>query len=266
MQHKIKYRCITSMNQGIYDNLGSYMIDTWLKNWPSDSELVVYAENVGIKQKDNRLKILDWFEFCQEDQNKFSKITNDPRPLRFSKKGFSWLHAIENPDSERIVWIDSDITFYKKINYDLLDGLLPSNKLIALFDCYYQLNPNYTPEQYLDVNNRGKMAAESGFVIIDTIHPKYKDYVKEYRNLYLSKETDPALVRRYDGEVCLVAARNFLDQVEDLSLLRTSNKTQTPLNRSKLSVYFQHHKGGVKDGFNHKKIKEIIKINEESNI
>lgn len=266
MQSKIKYRCITSMNQRIYDNLGSYMIDTWLKQWPQDCELVVYGENVDVKQRDDRLHILDWFEFCDKDQEQFAKITNDPRPLRFSKKGFSWLHAIENANSEKIVWIDSDITFYKKITYELLDGLLTNKKLIALFDCYYQKNPNYTQEQYLDLNNRGKMAAESGFVIIDTMHPKYKEYVKEYRNLYLSKETNPALARRYDGEVCLVAARNFLDQVEDLSLLRTTNKTQTPLNRSKLSVYFQHHKGGVKDGFNHKKIEEIIKINEESNI
>ena len=259
----MKYKCITSMNQGIYDNLGSYMIDTWLKFWPNSSKLTIYAENVKINQQDPRLEILDWYEYCLEDQNKFAKITNDVRPLRFSKKGFSWLHAMENADSEKLVWLDSDLLFYKSINYKLLDDLLPKYKLIALFDCYYQSNPNYITDEYVDWKNRGKMAAESGFVIIDTLHNNYQEYIKEYRNLYLAETTHPTLARRYDGEICVCAAMNFLELVEDLSLLRTTNKTQTPLNRCRLSEFFQHHKGKVKDSFNSDRIKEILDINKE---
>jgi len=244
--------------------LGSFMIDTWLEFWPADAQLIIYAENVEIKQKDPRIVILDWHEHCLADQEEFAKILHDARTLRFSKKGFSWLHAMENNHSHKLVWLDSDLLFYKNIDYKLLDSLLPSHKLIALFDCFYQTNPNYTPEEYLDWRNRGKMAAESGFVIMDTSHEKYPEYVKQYRQLYLNQETHQSLARRYDGEVCVCAAIDFLDLVEDLSSLRTSNKTQTPLNRSKLSEYFQHHKGKVKDGFTEKRIKEILDINKEN--
>ena len=46
-----------------------------------------------------------------------------------------------------------------------------------------------------------------------------------------------------------LAARDFLKDVEDLSQLRLTNKTQTPLNKSKLSEYFNHQKGKVKKGY-----------------
>ena len=258
----MRYECITSMNQKIYNQIGSYMIDTWLKCWPSDSKLIVYAEDIEIKQKDPRLQILNFSEYCQTDLDNFSTLTDDPRPLRFARKGFSWLHAMENTKSEKLVWLDADLLFYKNINYTLLDDLLPAKKLIAFFDCYYQKNPDYTIEEYLDWKNRGKMSAESGFVIIDTSHKRYQHYVEEYRRLYLAEETHSTLARRYDGEICVAAARTFLQFVEDLSSLRTTNKTQTPLNRSKLTKFFTHHKGKVKDGFTSSIIEEIIKDRE----
>ena len=53
----------------------------------------------------------------------------------------------------------------------------------------------------------------------------------------------------YDGEVAVAAAKEFLIDVQDLSQLRLTNKTQTPLNKSHLSEYFNHQKGKVKKGY-----------------
>ncbi len=253
------YSCVTSQTPNIYNHLGSHMIDTWLRCWPAESQLTIYAENVNIKQQDPRIRVLDWHEHCSEDYHNFrTNITRDKRTSRFAKKGFSFLHFLENETADNLVWLDSDLLFYKQIPESLLESLLPNNKLIALFDCYYQENPEYTTEQYNDCQSRGRMAAESGFVIINKNNSCYDEYVKNYRTLYTSAEPHPALWKRYDGEICLVAACEFLDQVEDLSKHRNTNKTQTPLNRSWLGEYVSHHKGRSKDGYSKDHIQNIL--------
>lgn len=254
------YSCVTSQSAAIYNHLGSHMIDTWLKFWPEESQLTIYAENVNIKQKDSRIRVLDWEEYCGKDYKNFrTNVTRDKRTSRFAKKGFSFLHFMEHESAENLVWLDSDLLFYKKLTIDILQGLLPDNKLIALFDCYYQENPQYTFEQYVNCKGRGRMAAESGFVIVNKSNAHYTQYVDNYRKLYLDPTPHPALWKRYDGEICLVAACEFLDQIEDLSKHRNTNKTQTPLNKSWLSEYVSHHKGRSKDGYSAEHILEILK-------
>jgi hypothetical protein len=51
---------------------------------------------------------------------------------------------------------------------------------------------------------------------------------------------------------------DFRDQVEDLSKLRTTNKTQTPLNRCWLTDYIHHRKAGTKYTFDFEKFKKEV--------
>lgn len=245
----MKYTCITSMTLGHFERIGGVMIDSWKKYWPKDAKMIVYAEGFDHTSTDDRVSFIKWEDFCVTDHAEFCKKTNDSSTQRFAKKGFAFLHAMENPDRERIIWVDADILFYKNISEQLIDSLMPSNKVVSLFDCYYQANNNYTLEEYIDKDNRPQMAAESGFLIVNTKHKNYISYVKNYRKLFTDSTKDPGLVSWYDGEVAVLAARDFLIDVEDLSNLRLTNKTQTPLNKSKLSEYFNHQKGKVKKGY-----------------
>ena len=245
----MKYTCVTSMTPGLFERIGGVMLDSWKKYWPNDAKLIVYAEGFEHASTDSRVTFIRWEDYCIEEHTAFCEKTNDNSTRRFAKKGFAFLHAMENLVGERIIWIDADILFYKEITEKLIDSIMPLNKVVALFDCYYQANNNYTIEEYIDKNNRPQMAAESGFLIVNTIHENYNLYVKNYRKLFTDKNKDPGLVSWYDGEVAVLAARDFLKDVEDLSQMRLTNKTQTPLNKSKLSEYFNHQKGKVKKGY-----------------
>ena len=91
---------------------------------------------------------------------------------------------------------------------------------------------------------------ESGFVIINKKHQNFQDYLNEYERLYDSEDRLPEIGEWFDGNVCAAAAINFRTQVEDLSKLRTTNKSQTPINRSWIYEYCYHAKAKQKNNIN----------------
>lgn len=237
----MKYTCITSMTQNHTLHIGAAMIESWAKYWPVDCELIIYAEGFEQTSDDSRVKFISWEESCFTEWQEFCKKTTDQSSHRFAKKGFSWLHAMEHYTNDRLAWLDADLLFKQLITDSILNDILPNDKLVALFDCYYQVSPNYSKTEYEDWETRKQFGAESGFVVLNPAHSKYQEYVSNYRSLYVS-EKDPSLDRWYDGEVVLSAAKTFLGEVEDLSQHRRTNKTQTPLNHSYLADYMGHIK------------------------
>jgi hypothetical protein len=231
------------MTVGHIEHIGKIMYESWIRYWPDNCELIIYAEGFSKESDDPRVKFISWEENCLKEWQDFCDRTTDGSTQRFAKKGFSFLHAMENKNkNERLLWLDADLLFKKTISVELLDGILPTDKLVALFDCYYQSNRDYTQDQYVDWKERKTFGAESGFVVVNTAHQLFNTYVSNYRKLYTSSDKDPSLVSWYDGEVVLSAAKEFLIEVEDLSKLRTTNKTQTPLNHCYLSDYMGHIK------------------------
>lgn len=237
----MKYTCITSMTKNHTLHIGAAMVESWIKYWPNDCELIVYAEGFEQQSTDPRVKFVSWESCCLDEWQKFCIKTTDQSAHRFAKKGFAWLHAMENYNNTRIAWLDADLLFKQPITHEILNSILPENKLVALFDCYYQINPQYTKTQYEDAQTRKQFGAESGFVVINPTHARYKEYVTNYRTLFTGNK-DSSLDRWYDGEVVLSAAKTFLGEVEDLSRHRRTNKTQTPLNHSYLADYMGHIK------------------------
>jgi hypothetical protein len=130
-----------------------------------------------------------------------------------------------------------------------------NDKLIAFFDQFFTIHPNYTVEEYVNLDTRKSFGAESGFIIVNTSHANYNQYVKNYETLY--SERDPAITHWYDSEVVVLAARPFLKQVFDLSSLRTTNKTQTPINRCWLTVYFSHQTAKSKTQYSINQLREL---------
>lgn len=253
-----QYTCITSMTQKMHDHIGSVMIDSWNRYFPEPHSLIVYAENCKINSFP-RVIIKDWHDECYDDWYRFSQKTSNTSSQRFAKKGFAFLKALENCNTRFIIWLDADILFLKKFPQEKLESILPDGKLISLFDCFYQEIPNYSPEEYLNTRMRKQMGAESGFVIIDTHHQNFLEYRTKYRELYNSKNQPDECRLWYDGEVVIESARPFLNQVFDLSALRTTNKTQTPLNRSWMAEYFTHQKGRSKRGYTKEELQNFTK-------
>ena len=226
------------MNQEYFDIVGKNMIDSFLQYTPDDFELHVYAENITSDIPLNyKLKYYDWNITCYKDWLEFSKKTDDSKSIKFAKKGFAFLHALENINTEKLVWLDADILFLQETNKNIIDSTLPKDYMIGLFDHSY-------------LNNKG-FSAESGYVIIDTKHKSYKDFVNTYKKYYTVNSKPREIERWYDGQVCMLAASKFDKLVYNLSKLRYNDVTHTPLNDSPLNKYMIHYKG--------KKTKRFIK-------
>lgn len=254
----MKYACVTSMHEEYYNHIGGIMVRSWENYWPKESTLTMYNEGFT-PPVSNRIVLKDWQTHCGTNHAIFCSKCDDKTTQKFAKKGFAFLDALKTIDCDFLVWLDADLLFSKNISTETLDNILPSHKLVALFDCFYQEFPQYTKEQYLDTSSRKFMAAESGFVIVNKNHKNFNSYVAEYERLFTTETKDPSLVSWYDGEVALSAARQFLDEVVDLSQLRTTNKTQTPLNKTWLAEYVTHQKGRSKNNYTKEQLEEFTK-------
>jgi hypothetical protein len=250
--------CVTTFNQQIYDRIGSVMLESWKKYWDS-GKLVIYSEGVDVSLHE-KIEVVDWREKCFADWDIFQQKTGDSSTKKFAKKGFAFLNALENVKTDYLVWLDADLLFHKPFQYENFIKILSDEKLIGYFDVFYQEIPNYKSAEYLDIKSRKHMAAESGFVIINCKHKNFVEYARNYRKLFESLTKPEVCVHWYDGEVVAESARNFLDQVQDLSLLRTTNKTQTPLNKTWLSEFFTHQKGKSKDHYSIEDLKKFTNL------
>jgi hypothetical protein len=250
-----KIVCITSMNKPYYDNIGKLMIESWSARWPDDCELLVYQEDFEIDKFD-KVTGVSWKDRCYDNWLKFSMKAKGPC-VKFAKKGYTMISAMETVNCDLLIWCDADTLTYQQFPKEKILSILPKNKLIAFFDTYYQQTSKYSETEYLDVN-RTRSAAESGFVIIDKNHKHFKDYLAEYKSLYNSPTPSPDIGPWFDGNVCAVAATHLREFVEDLSKLRTRSKTQTPINHCWIGEYVRHKKAKQKNSLSYDQFKQEI--------
>jgi hypothetical protein len=231
-----KYAFITSMNQQYYGHIGRFMLESFLKYAPKHFVLHLYAESITSElPRANNLVIYDWNQVCKADWEKFAVKTDDSSAQKFGKKGWASIHAWENIDADKLIWLDADLLFHKEFDEEIIELTLPKKKLIGLFD-----------QNYLQETGLSKPSAETGYVILNKRHPDFESFVKEYRRNYELPEKPDSLHRWWDNQICMLVANQFKDHVYDLSDLRTTDKTQTPLNRSPIAEYFSHQKGKSK--------------------
>jgi len=238
------YTFITSMNQAYWDHIGKYMILSFLKYAPLHFKIHLYAEDITaeLPQADN-LIVHDWNVDCNPSWEKFAANTQDAAAQKFGKKGWASIHAWENIEADRLVWLDADLLFLKEFNEEIFDLTLPEGKLIGLFD------HNYIAVKRGIVETQP--SAETGYVILDCNHKSFKSFVKQYRETYELPEKPDTLYRWWDNQICMLVANNHRPHVYDLSELRNKGaKTQTPLNHSPLAEYFIHQKGKSKKNLN----------------
>jgi len=114
----MKYAAITSMNEAYYNHCGRTMLKSYKKYFSTITPLYVYNED-EFEIKVKTITSMGWNLGIQ--YNSFQQRHTNDRVKTFAKKGFSIIHAMDNVEADRIIWLDADIVFHEEMPSQLLD-------------------------------------------------------------------------------------------------------------------------------------------------
>ena len=232
---------ITSMNQTYFDHCGELMLQSF-NNKMKNHRLVLYNEDFSGKFGKNIT-----LQYWPMDRNydNFQERHSNSKIKTFAKKGFSIIHALENIDADRIIWLDADCHLKSAINQQLLELISPDNVLSTHFGVKHA------------ANDKTYFSCETGFFIVNTRHAMFKEFRKTYKNIYI-KDDYKNLRRFYDGEVYGETVKLLENKGAKMLDLNPELIHKTPIPRSVLAPYITHYKAGAKDNIDFdKKLEEL---------
>jgi hypothetical protein len=191
---------ITTFPEKSYKVYGERMIDSFVAHWPRNIILHVYYEGSCPPDKGDRVKYVDLHQASPDLVAFKNKYKNDPvangetneipggvrrlpqagkndkgkgsflwDSVRFSHKTFCVAHALETIDADMVLWLDADTYTFTDIPESFVRSTLPEDKLT----CYL---------------GRGGMYPECGWVGYNKKHPKLKEFINTWTDLY-TKDT-----------------------------------------------------------------------------
>ena len=143
---------VTTFHQAGYDQYGQRMIQTFLKNWPKNVKLYVYAENCTVLESADNLIVLDLLKSSEELVSFKNKWKNVPHAngdistipylsgrkdskksfkwdaVRFAHKVYSIFHCAKITDTDVLIWMDADTVCHSPITIETIQRLIPSDK------------------------------------------------------------------------------------------------------------------------------------------
>ena len=147
----MKYTVITTFNATGYKQYGQRMIQTFLKTWPQEVTLVVYAEDCIVSETAPNLVIRDtatidaltvFKEAWRDVPRANGDVTADPvrskrkdagkgfkwDAVRFAHKTYSIFHCARTVSTDWLVWMDADTVCHSTVTLADLDRLCPLDR------------------------------------------------------------------------------------------------------------------------------------------
>lgn len=244
----MKFSVITSMSQKYYEHSGRAMIKSFSSRFGHDIFLNVYNEdNINFKFK--KVNSIDWdlgeaYVRFQERWKSNNKI------CAFSKKAFSIIHAMNNIECDKLIWLDADIIIDKQIPIQLLELIAPDDVLSTHYGVVHEWPSDLDP-------NRKAFSCETGFFILNKKHELFQKFKSVYTSMYVNDEWQN-IRRFYDGEVYGETVSILERKGAKMLDLNPGNIHKTPIPRSILAPYISHHKAGLKDNIDYSLIEKQL--------
>lgn len=257
----MNFSVVTTFHQAGYDQYGRRMIETFLKNWPPEVILIVYAENCTVTESAPNLIVRDLHESSQDLVTFKNKWKNVPKangdvsndPIRSQRKdagkGFKW-HAIrfahkvyaifdcaKKSNSDVLIWMDADTICHSPITIENLKSMIPQDKDL----CY--------------LGRKGKYS-ECGLYSMNLRSEQTQNFLKEFQRFYDDAENGIFTLAEWHDSFVFDAVKNKfpnlkkLDWAEKLNDLRPrpgmSSGEGHPLINSDWGAWLDHLKGDRK--------------------
>lgn len=202
----MNFTVVTTFHQAGYEKYGRRMIESFLKNWPSNVILVVYAENCEVTESAPNLIVRDLEKSSQElveFKNKWKNVpkangdvTSDPvrsrrkdsgkgfkwDAIRFAHKVYSIFHCANASNSDILMWMDADTICHSPITLENLVSMIPQDKDLCFLgrkgkysECgLYSMNlRSTTTQEFLKEFQRFYDFAETGIFTLDEWHDSF---------------------------------------------------------------------------------------------
>lgn len=222
---------ITSFNDYYYQLIGKDSLESFLKYWPRDLSITCYVEEFRLPDQE-RVKQIS-FDHLDPEYQKFQHTKGiGGQERKFSKKAFSFIHAMYHSSADRIIWLDADVLTQQALPKDLLLSVLPDHVLGTHMGVTYTTTKDGTPGRWF--------VPETGFFAVNTRHDRFNDFRQEYRRRYVEHD-NTNLRRYYDNDVYGYVFESL--NVEGFDLCRDFRKPyKTPLKHTVLGPYLAHYK------------------------
>ena len=238
----------TSMDQRYYDHIGKAMLESFSVNFEK-RKINLYNENDFMPEV-GKVNLMGW-NLGKQYERFVARWHKNKKIVTFSKKGFSIIHAMNNIECDRLVWLDADSIIKMPIHWQLIKFMCPDDTLSAHFVVKHVKDDIVYP------------SCETGFFILNKTHPNFQEFKNTYTEIYhLDQHSN--LRRFYDGEVYGETVRRLEEKGVKMNNLNPGPH-KTPISRSLLRPYFQHFKAGLKDNVNNDILEERF-IKEENEV
>jgi len=225
-----KYVAFTSMDKNYYDHCGRAMLRSYKKYWSEILKLFVYNED-GFEVKVKTVTPVGWN--LGPEYHRFMKRHVNDKVLTFGKKGFTIIHAMQNLEAEKLIWLDADTIIEDILNQQLLELISPDDVLSTHFSVWHEKD------------GITYHSCETGFFILNKKHPGYNEFCQTYKSIYENDKTD-GLRRFYDGEVYGKTVE-LMEAKGHKMMNLNPGRHKTPIPRSVLAPYITHYKAGLKE-------------------
>lgn len=139
---------ITTFSKDGYDLYGHRMIQSWMEHWPETFKLIVYTEDYNIIEQDGRIVSLDINQSCpnleefkRKSLEKIKENSENKRWPRRIEKTIKWSHkvyitshALNNLDTEYLIYLDGDTWTREPIVDSIASDLLGDQLLGVHFE------------------------------------------------------------------------------------------------------------------------------------
>ncbi len=258
------YSVVTTFNDTGYKQYGQRMIQTFLKNWPAEVELLVYAENCIVTESAANLKIFDLEQASSALVQFKNQYRKDPRAngqspdplrkdankafkwdaIRFSHKVYAIAAAAAQCNNEWLVWMDADMVCHSPITVADLDKLCPSDKDLCFL-------------------GRKNKFSECGLYAMHIALPTTRMFLQKFQGMYDQAETGIFTLTEWHDSFVFDAVRKKLSLNELDWTGHIITGEGHPLINSDWGKYLDHLKGKRKQ-LGHSYSKDLINARSES--
>lgn len=250
----MKISVVTTFHRAGYEKYGRRMIETFLKNWPSDITLYVYAEDCQVTETAENLKVLDLHSSSPELVSFKERWKNVPKangdvttdPIRSKRKdagkGFKWdavrfAHKVysifdcaKKCDSDVLFWMDADTVCHSPITKSQIEKFCGSNVDLGF------------------LGREGKYT-ECGLYSMNLSSSAIQSFLREFQRMYDDADHGIfTLIEWHDSFVFDAVRTKFRNSLREYNWSNGIIKGEGhPLINSEWGAYLDHLKGDRKD-------------------